>query len=99
MDRAYIDYEFFEQLTEQGVFYVTKMKKNLRYEQQDGVYLVDQMGKVVRYDALIELKKDNIIHQSRLIKYWDEKKEQVLLTNNFDLHADKWWRFTSEDGK
>ena len=90
MDRAYIDYEFFEQLTGQGVFYVTKMKKNLRYEQQDGVYLVDQFGKVVRYDALIELKKDDIVHQSRLIKYWDEnkKKEQVLLTNNFDLHAD-----------
>jgi len=28
MDRAYIDYEKFQQLTERGVTYVTKMKKN-----------------------------------------------------------------------
>lgn len=31
MDRTYINYEKFEQLTERGVIYVTKMKKNLRY--------------------------------------------------------------------
>ena len=31
IDRAYIDYEKFEELTERGVVYVTKMKKNLRY--------------------------------------------------------------------
>ena len=31
MDRAYIDYEKFQQLTERGVIYVTKMKKNLKY--------------------------------------------------------------------
>ncbi len=32
MDRAYIDYEKFEQLTQRGVTYVTKMKKNLKYK-------------------------------------------------------------------
>lgn len=31
MDRAYIDYEKFEELTEKGVIYVTKMKKSLVY--------------------------------------------------------------------
>ena len=31
MDCAYIDYGKFQQLTERGVIYVTKMKKNLRY--------------------------------------------------------------------
>ena len=31
-DRAYIDYAKFEEMTEAGVTYVTKMKKNLRYE-------------------------------------------------------------------
>ncbi|MDE6537883.1 MAG: transposase [Muribaculaceae bacterium] len=31
MDRAYIDYEKFQQLTERGVIYVTKLKKNLKY--------------------------------------------------------------------
>ncbi len=31
MGSAYIDYEKFQQLTERGVTYVTKMKKNLKY--------------------------------------------------------------------
>ena len=30
MDRAYIDYEKFEELTQRGVIYVTKMKKSLK---------------------------------------------------------------------
>ena len=32
MDRAYIDYEKFEKLTQRGVIYVTKMKKSLKYQ-------------------------------------------------------------------
>jgi len=32
MDRAYINYDKFEELTDRGVVYVTKMKKNLNYE-------------------------------------------------------------------
>lgn len=31
MDRAYIDYEKFEELTQRGVVYVTKLKKSLKY--------------------------------------------------------------------
>ena len=31
MDRAYINYEKFEQLTRRGVIYVTKLKKSLKY--------------------------------------------------------------------
>ncbi|WP_230466902.1 transposase [Prevotella intermedia] len=31
MDRAYVDYAQFQRLTEEGVCYVTKMKKNLTY--------------------------------------------------------------------
>uniref|UniRef100_UPI0021CF881B DUF4372 domain-containing protein n=1 Tax=Prevotella corporis TaxID=28128 RepID=UPI0021CF881B len=32
LDRAYINYEKFKELTERNVVYVTKMKKNLKYE-------------------------------------------------------------------
>ena len=32
MDRAYINYAKFEELTDRGVVYVTKIKKNLSYE-------------------------------------------------------------------
>ena len=31
MDRAYIDYEKFEELTQRGVVYVMKLKKSLKY--------------------------------------------------------------------
>ena len=31
MDRAYIDYEKFEELTQRGVIYVTKLKRSLKY--------------------------------------------------------------------
>jgi hypothetical protein len=36
MDRAYIDYKVFQEFTNNGVFYVTKMKKNLRYTPLNG---------------------------------------------------------------
>ena len=41
MDRAYIDYSRFEELTNRGVTYVTKMKKNLVYDTlSDTMYML-----------------------------------------------------------
>lgn len=89
MDRAYIDYKVFEQFTKEGVFYVTKMKKNQRYKQQNSCYQVNAEGLVVLHDAQIVFSKEDIQHQSRKIEYWEKGKKQsvVLLTNNFDLEA------------
>lgn len=50
MDRAYIDYEKFQQLTERGVTYVTKMKKNLKYSTlSDTMYQTPDGLMEVRY--------------------------------------------------
>ena len=89
MDRAYIDYKVFEQFTREGVFYVTKMKKNQRYMQQTGCYQVNAKGLVVLHDAQVQFAKDDIKHQSRKIEYWEQGKQQsvVLLTNNLELEA------------
>lgn len=39
MDRAYIDYQKLEEMTLRGVVYVTKIKKNLRYDiSNDTIY-------------------------------------------------------------
>ena len=46
MDRAYIDYKVFQEFTDNGVFYVTKMKKNLRYTPFNGHFLVEKEGVV-----------------------------------------------------
>lgn len=87
MDRAYIDYKLFEQFTQDGVFYVTKMKKNQRFETQQSCYRVNEKGLVVLNDAKVTFSKDDIKHTSRKIEYWEQNKKQssVLLTNNFEL--------------
>lgn len=91
MDRAYIDYRLFEQFTQDGVFYVTKMRKSRRFKQLEECYLVNDRGLVVLKDSIIEFEKDEIKHTSRRVEYWEEKKKHstVLLTNNFDLDPDE----------
>ena len=42
MDRAYINYRKFEELTELGVTYVTKMKKSLTYQTQGDVMYMNR---------------------------------------------------------
>ena len=44
MDRAYIDYEKLEQLSQNGVVYVTKMKKGLKYKVISDVMYMDAKG-------------------------------------------------------
>ena len=49
MDRAYVDYEKFEQLTQRGVIYVTKMKKSLTFSiRQDSMWQPSEGLWVVR---------------------------------------------------
>lgn len=90
MDRAYINYEKFEELTERNVAYVTKMKKSLKYE-----ILVDCMeqntkGEMEYREQVVVFRKGNINHIARIITYVDIKKGKQpklvsLLTNDFDM--------------
>ena len=90
LDRAYINYAKFEELTDRGVVYVTKMKKNLSYE-----ILVDCMhqnpeGLMDYREQVVVFRKDDINHIARIITYVDIKKGKKpklisLLTNDFDM--------------
>lgn len=90
LDRAYINYAKFEELTDRGVIYVTKMKKNLCYE-----ILVDCMhqnsnGLMEYREQIVVFRKDGINHIARIITYVDIKKGKKpklisLLTNDFDM--------------
>ena len=91
MDRAYIDYEKFEQMTEKGVIYVTKMKKSLKYEiLGDTMYQTPDGLMEVRIQEVefTKQKKDVgvIVHRARIITYVDEKKHRLisLLTNDME---------------
>ena len=90
MDRAYIDYEKFEKLTQRGVIYVTKMKKSLKYQITSDVIYQTPNGLMevrVQYVTFTKQTKDGFInHNARIITYADEKKHKLisLLTNDMD---------------
>lgn len=89
MDRAYIDYEKLEALTQREVIYVTKMKKNLKYNIiEDRIYQTTEGLMEVRIQNVTfsKMLKDGtiLIHHTRIITYVDIKKHKLisLLTND-----------------
>lgn len=91
MDRAYIDYAKLEELTDRGVVYVTKMKKNLTFVLWEDIMWQNSMGLMeyrIRHVTFYKPVKDGglIRHHARIISYVDVKKHKVidLLTNDMD---------------
>ena len=90
MDRAYINYAKFEELTDRGVVYVTKMKKNLNYEVLVDCMHQNPQGFMEYREQVVVLRKGDINHIARIITYVDIKKGRQpklisLLTNDFDM--------------
>lgn len=100
LDRAYIDYAKFEELTKRGVVYVTKMKKNLKYETCWECRYQNSQGLMAYHVREIVFTKevkdaDPIEHRARLITYPHIKRTKSgkvknvkvvsLLTNDFDM--------------
>ncbi len=93
LDRAYINYEKFEELTDRGVTYVTKMKKSLRYELLFDFMEITPEGKMEYRERIVVFRKGNINHIARMITYVDIKKGKqpkpiTLLTNDFDMRPE-----------
>lgn len=96
MDRAYVDYEKFEQLTQRGVIYVTKMKKSLTFSiQQDCMWQTPEGLMEVRIQYVTFTKQikggEIITHHARIITYADTCKHRLisLLTNDMDYDPDE----------
>lgn len=90
MDRAYINYDKFEELTMKNVVYVTKMKKNLCYEILVDCMDMNEEGKMAYREQVVVFRKGGINHIARIITYVDIKKNKLpklvsLLTNDFDM--------------
>jgi hypothetical protein len=87
-DRGYTDYDWFQQLTEEGVHFV-RLKDNAGY------LVVERRkpaGEGVRSDEIIVLEKQARAETApflRRIRYWDEgnERELVFLTNHLELPA------------
>ena len=86
MDRGYVDIAQFQRLTEEGVCYVTKMKKNLKYEVLESVTYVNAEGLVTHIDQKVRFTRGELIHEARRVEiFYETKKPVVLLTNNFEF--------------
>ncbi len=97
IDRAYIDYSKFEELTNRGVIYVTKMKKNLVYEVLSSKMYMTPAGLMEYKVQVVEFKKhvkngEDIKHKARIVTYVDLKKKKPkiisLLTNDMDMEIE-----------
>ena len=86
MDRGYIDIAQFQRLTEEGVCYVTKMKKILNYEVMKSTTYVNLDGLVTHIDQKVRFIRGELVHEARRVEIFEEKKMPVtLLTNNFEF--------------
>lgn len=91
MDKGYTDYLRYNQWTEQGVFYITRMRENARYESYTDFEVNSSKDTAVLKDEAIYLtyKVDGQPYQlaNRRIVFCDEdsKKELVFITNNMEL--------------
>jgi hypothetical protein len=91
IDRGYNDYEWFAEMTRDGVFFVTRMKTNAVYAVEaeceipaQGSVLRDQ---IIRLPALQKAGEEPVLF--RRVEYWNEEKQEALvfLTNLLHLGA------------
>ena len=91
LDRGYIDYRLFTRWTRQGVYFVSRLKKNADIQIVED-YPVPKGSNVlkdqkVRLQAFVAGRPD--LEDLRMVTVWleDKQEELVLLTNNFKLAA------------
>ena len=91
IDKGYTDYGWYKQLTEKGIFFVTRQRANAKYRVVERRIANRALG--VTSDQVIELTglqlKNKAMPRFRRIGYRDADtgKHYVFLTNNFDLSA------------
>ena len=90
IDKAYIDFKWLYSLQKQGVWFVTRAKRNLDCAVV-GQHPVGAKGMVSDERIMLQGPRSRILYPEtlRLIRYYDEerKKTLVFLTNNFTLAA------------
>ena len=91
IDRGYNDFQWFSEMTQNGVFFVTRMKTNTKFETVE-VCAVPEKGNVLS-DQIISLPS---LHKEgeepvlfRRIEYWNAGKQEILVffTNLIHLAA------------
>jgi IS4 transposase len=90
IDRGYTDYEWFADLTKEGVYFVTRLKDNADYGVVEERELPQRKGlrrdQVIFFYKLAQAGADCFF---RRVEYYDEETDEVLvfLTNHMALAA------------
>ncbi len=90
-DRGYNDYQWYQQLTDKGVYFVTRLKSNAQYRVTERREVNRQKG--LKSDQTIEFTgtqtRARCPSPLRRVSYRDPQSGQhyLFLTNNFDLSA------------
>jgi len=90
IDRGYADYQWFADLTQEGVYFVTRLKDNADYAAVEERELPQRKG--LRRDQVIffyKLAQAGVECFFRRVEYYDEGNDQLLvfLTNHLTLAA------------
>ena len=92
MDKAYVDFEALYRIHANNAYFVTRAKKNMKYEVIETNYNIDETTGL-RGDYTIKLtgyKTKRFYPEAfRLVKYYDCENDEELdfITNNFDVKA------------
>lgn len=89
MDRGYVDYDWWEQLTKQGVYFVTRLKKDILWDEVQSRQ-PPQNSNVIR-DQIIRIRQSEhhkMETKFRIVTILDEDAEELsFLTNHLELGA------------
>jgi hypothetical protein len=89
MDKGYVDFKWWKQMTEEGVYFVTRFKRDLQYEVL-GAREVPKNSNVRRdVDIRIRPYRQDFELLLRLVTVWDEDKQEefTFLTNHLTFGA------------
>ncbi|WP_158223290.1 transposase [Fibrobacter sp. UWS1] len=89
IDRAYIDYKLFESFSKKKTTYVTRMKKNLKYDHVSDNPVSDNILRDENVQFHFVSRKKERVHRARIVEHYVEEtgKTWRLLTNNNELPA------------
>jgi hypothetical protein len=88
-DKGYVDYNWWKQITEDGAYFVTRLKDDLKYE-VIGEREAPQNSNVRRdVDILVKPYRQDFELRLRLVTVWDEDKQEEItfLTNHLKFGA------------
>jgi hypothetical protein len=91
MDRGYVDYGLFDRWTEDGVWFVTRAKRNMQYRVVKNRKIPDR-GNILKDQEIVltgYYAKLRCPHRLRRIVVWDAENERelLLLTNHMEFAA------------